>query len=124
MRCCGGSRDPRTAWRILSHCRDAEEPEAVACLEGVHLAMRLPEIPMILESDCQTVVTKFHTKGSDRSSVASFRGDARRWNLDQNNVTHELAHFAIMSCESQCFFFLLVFRSGLCPSLVRMLLNF
>ena len=24
-----------TAWRILSHCRDAEEDEAVACLEGV-----------------------------------------------------------------------------------------
>jgi hypothetical protein len=42
---------------------------------------------------------------------------------DQNNVTHELAHFAIRSWESQCFF-LLVFQSGLCPSLVTMLLNF
>jgi hypothetical protein len=34
---------------------------------------------MILESDCQTVVAKFHTKGRDLTAMASFRGDARRW---------------------------------------------
>lgn len=50
-----------TAWHILSHCKDAEEAEAEACLEGIHLAMRWPEIPMVLESDCRTVVAKFHT---------------------------------------------------------------
>jgi hypothetical protein len=60
---------------------EAKEAEAIACLEGVHLAMRWPEIPMILESDCQTVVAKFHTKGRDRSAMASFRRDARRWHL-------------------------------------------
>ena len=39
-----------TVWRVLSHCRDAEEAEVVACLEGIHLAMTWPEILMILES--------------------------------------------------------------------------
>jgi len=43
-----------------------------------------------------------------------------RGGRDQNNVAHELARFAR---ECQCFF-LLVFQSGLFPSLVRMLLNF
>jgi len=47
-----------TAGCIISHCSDAGEAEARACLEGVHMDMRWPEIPMILESDCQTVVAK------------------------------------------------------------------
>jgi hypothetical protein len=58
-----------TAWPVLSHCRDAEEAEVVACLEGLHLAIRWPEIPMILESDWQIVVAKFHAKGHDRSAL-------------------------------------------------------
>jgi len=34
------------------------------------MAMRWPEIPMILEYDCQTVVCVFfHTKGHDRSAL-------------------------------------------------------
>jgi len=31
-----------TAWRLLSHCWDAEEAEAVACREGIALSARWP----------------------------------------------------------------------------------
>jgi hypothetical protein len=37
--------------------RDVKEAEVHACLEGVHLVHRWPEVPMILESDCHSVVT-------------------------------------------------------------------
>ena len=50
-----------TVWRTISHCRDAEEAEYRACLEGTHLALWRPDTPMILESNCQTtVVSKLH----------------------------------------------------------------
>jgi hypothetical protein len=48
-------------------CRDAEEAEATACLEGVHLALRWTNNSMILEFDCQTVVTKLQAKDCDGS---------------------------------------------------------
>jgi hypothetical protein len=47
-----------TASCIISHCGDAEEAKARACLESVHMDLRWLEIPMILESNCQTVVAK------------------------------------------------------------------
>ena len=36
------------AWQILFHCRDAEETEAAASLEGVCLAAQWPKIPISL----------------------------------------------------------------------------
>lgn len=36
-----------TAWRVLSHCRDAAEVEAAACLEGIRLAARCTDRNMI-----------------------------------------------------------------------------
>jgi hypothetical protein len=66
-----------TAWRVIFHCRDAEEAEARACLEGVHLAHRWPEIPMILESDCHSVVTKLNESTRDRSSIWQLIEEAR-----------------------------------------------
>ena len=105
-----------TAWRFLSHCRDAEEAEATTCLEDLHMALRWPHIPMILESDCQSVVAKFHAKGYDRSAlwnVFAMMHDAGsqlcklevvKISRDQNNLAHELARFASRSRECQCFF--------------------
>jgi ribonuclease HI len=58
-----------TAWRVIFHCRDAEEAEAIACREGVHLALRWPHAPMILESDCHSVVAKLPANVRDRSSI-------------------------------------------------------
>ena len=36
--------------------------EIRAGAEGVHMALRWPDVPMILESDCESVVTKIRTK--------------------------------------------------------------
>ncbi|XP_066347579.1 uncharacterized protein [Miscanthus floridulus] len=66
-----------TAWRVIFHCRDAKEAEARACLEGVHLAHRWPEIPMIMESDCHSVVTKLKENTRDRSSIWQLVEEAR-----------------------------------------------
>lgn len=59
-----------SACRWLRHCRDAEEAEAQACLEGVRLAERWREKILILESDCSTVIDKLAALGIDRSPVA------------------------------------------------------
>lgn len=40
------------AWRKLFHCNDAEEAEAIACLEAVRLAERWEDAEILLESDC------------------------------------------------------------------------
>jgi ribonuclease HI len=105
-----------TSWHTLSHCRDAEEAEALPYLEGVHMALRWPEIPMILESDCQTMVVKFHIKGCDRSALWNVFAEMHdvgrqlckleviKISRDQNNMAHELARFASRSRECQCFF--------------------
>jgi ribonuclease HI len=105
-----------TAWRVIFHCRDAEEAEARACLEGVHLAHRWPEVPMVLESDCHSVVTKLNESTRDRSLIWQLIEEARevggqlsRIQFDQisrtqNNLAHLLAQFAIRSRECQVFF--------------------
>jgi hypothetical protein len=81
------------------------------------------------------VIAKFHIKGCDGSTLWNVfvemhdvgsqlcKLEVIKISRDQNNMAHELARFASSSRECQCFF-LLVFQSGSCPSLVRMLLNF
>jgi ribonuclease HI len=88
------------AWRTISHCRDAEEAEARACLEGANMALRWPDIPMTLESDCQTVVSKLHAAGRDRSILWQFIDETRavgsqlckleiiKISREQNNLAH------------------------------------
>jgi ribonuclease HI len=105
-----------TAWRTISYCRDAEEAEARACLEGANMALRWPDIPMTLESDCQTVVSKLHAAGRDRSILWQFIDETRAVgsqlckleffyiSREQNNLAYELAQFAISFKDCQCFF--------------------
>jgi ribonuclease HI len=45
-------------WRLLNQCRDVEEAEATACLEGIKLGQHWPDRQIILESDCAQIVTK------------------------------------------------------------------
>ena len=71
---------------------------------------------MILESDCQMVVTNFHTKGHDRSALWQVfaklhnagsqlcRPKVIKISRDQNNMARELACFVFRSRESLCFF--------------------
>ncbi|TVU41704.1 hypothetical protein EJB05_15247, partial [Eragrostis curvula] len=65
------------AWRKLFHCRDAEEAEAAACLDGVRLATRWPGVSMVLESDAALVVSKLKTDDCDRSLIAGLISDIR-----------------------------------------------
>ena len=101
-----------TAWRIIFHCRDAEEAEAKACLEGVHMALRWPGIPMILESDCQSVVSKLRATGCDRSQLWQIIEETRevggqlnrlqviKISRDQSFLTYELALPLSLGCLS------------------------
>jgi hypothetical protein len=80
------------------------------------MALRWPDIPMVLESDCQTVVSKLHAAGCDRSILWQFIDEARavgaqvckleiiKISRKQNNLAHELAQFAISFKDCQCFF--------------------
>jgi ribonuclease HI len=55
------------SWRLLRHCRDAEEAEAIACYEGIVLAAQWPHVPLMLETDCAVVAAKLKSNGQDRS---------------------------------------------------------
>ncbi|KAG8090926.1 hypothetical protein GUJ93_ZPchr0011g27432 [Zizania palustris] len=49
-------------WRLLHHCRDVEEAEAVGCLEAIRLADNWPsEVPLLIDTDCANVVAKVAT---------------------------------------------------------------
>ena len=58
-----------TAWRALFKCRDADEAEAWACLEGLRLAAQWIKQPVIVESDCARMVHAMKEK-EDRSAVS------------------------------------------------------
>jgi ribonuclease HI len=95
------------AWGCLLHCQDAEEAEAMACLEGVKLANLWPDQEVVVESDCALVVGKLCDDCVDRSLVTSIMGDiltekARMCGVsfkcirrEQNKLVHELAHLAL-----------------------------
>lgn len=96
---------------MLFHCRDAEEAETIACCEGITFAVRWPEIPMVLETDCAMVATKLKSIAQDRSAGWALVQEAQtsmeelcRLEIvkirSQNNVAHELAQFAIRSGRS------------------------
>uniref|UniRef100_K4AID3 RNase H type-1 domain-containing protein n=1 Tax=Setaria italica TaxID=4555 RepID=K4AID3_SETIT len=84
------------SWRWLRHCRNVEEAEALACLEGIRLAAWWADRVMVLEADCSTVIDKLTKGGMDRSRVVPVIMDASC----VNKVAHELAHLAIRS--KQC----------------------
>jgi hypothetical protein len=101
------------AWRVLHWCRDAEEVEAFACLEGLRASSRWPDRMVLLESDCSTVIGKFQERCRDRSIISPVICDGleaikalsdvsfSRVSRELNRVAHELAHLAIRSKESR-----------------------
>jgi ribonuclease HI len=100
-------------WSSIAHCRDAEEAEALACLEGIVLGRRWPDHEMILESDCSQLVDKLQAKDRDRSLVAPIICDILKESSslvsvsfskvrrEQNKVAHELAQLAMRSGDVQ-----------------------
>jgi hypothetical protein len=105
-----------TAWRLLFNCRDAEEAETLACLDGTRLANRWPDCAGVLEFDYAALVTKLNSSHQDRSIVASLNSDikdeiSQRSRISivkiprvKNRVAHDLAHFALISNRSQVSF--------------------
>ena len=57
-RTCYGSCVKLTAWRLLLHCRDPEEAEAAACREGIAMAARWHDLPMVLETDMRLLLRR------------------------------------------------------------------
>jgi hypothetical protein len=80
------------------------------------LASRWPDIPTVLETDCAVVTEKLNNNTKDRSLDRSLIREAQldmeelcrleivKISRCQNNVAHELAHFAIRSARSEVFF--------------------
>ena len=60
-----------TAWRALFKCRDADEAEAWACLEGLRLAAQWIKQPVIVESDC---ARRGKTSSTDVVAMESCQG--------------------------------------------------
>ncbi|TVU07185.1 hypothetical protein EJB05_47228, partial [Eragrostis curvula] len=58
-----------SSWRVIFSARNAEEVEALACLEGLALATEWAPHQVILESDCATVIQLMKSLGVQRSSV-------------------------------------------------------
>ncbi|KAF8692030.1 hypothetical protein HU200_039978 [Digitaria exilis] len=55
------------AGRRLYYCKDAEEAEALACLEGICMGARWADMNIILESDCASVIKLFKEDLNDRA---------------------------------------------------------
>ena len=58
-----------SACRSLQSCGDALEAELRSCLEGLELASRYSQLPIIVESDCFQLVASVSDKVQDRSSL-------------------------------------------------------
>jgi ribonuclease HI len=66
------------AWKILFHCRDAEEAEGITCLEGLKYADQWPHhIQVILESDCANIVAKIQSCEKDCSLLSAVIPDIK-----------------------------------------------
>jgi ribonuclease HI len=44
------------AWRTITNVASAEEAEALACLDGIRLAVEVTSSPTVVETDCSTLV--------------------------------------------------------------------
>jgi hypothetical protein len=51
-----------SAWWTLDHLSRAEEVEAVACLEGIHLALEWVKMPTEIETDCAVLLKAIKCK--------------------------------------------------------------
>lgn len=69
-----------SSWRVLFQCRDAEEAEALACLEAICLVIDRAHKPVIIEMDCRSVFLKLMSPEKDRSVTGHINsGDQASW---------------------------------------------
>ena len=92
-----------TAWSYISKGSDAEEIEALACREGLKLAVEWCKQRLILESDCRSLVETMKKWERNRSQlgfileeVLELADQLPEWKIahtrrERNGVAYELA---------------------------------
>jgi len=95
-----------TAWKYIDKAGDAEEVKALACAEGLKLALDWCSARAVLASDCATLVAVLQDQGElcsrlkliiDEVKLAG--DDLPEWTVihtkrESNRVAHELAQLA------------------------------
>jgi ribonuclease HI len=102
-----------TACRHLVSCDSPLEAELRACAEGLFLAMRLSDCPIVVESDCLEAVQMINEDTVNRSPYAGLInevkylcGSARECNVvhisrELNGVSHSLSQFGhVQTCTN------------------------
>jgi ribonuclease HI len=102
------------AWRVIGRCRDVEEAEALALLEGMQMAELWPDSTHVeFETDCADLVRKVEGKGRDCSMISALILDiqeimakrvsckVRKIWREQNMIVHNLAQFPSKPRTSQ-----------------------
>jgi hypothetical protein len=96
------------AWHTISHCRDAKEAEARVCLEGANMALRWPDIPMVLSQIakrwCPSRIIWQFIDETRAVGAQVCKLEIIKISRKQNNLAHELVQFAISFKDCQCFF--------------------
>lgn len=80
------------ACKMLHRCSSVAQAEALACLEGIRLAIEWVHLPAILESDNVEVVASLTMKSS---SISVWEGII--FEVKSNKITHALAQLAFSS---------------------------
>jgi ribonuclease HI len=94
------------AWRTRANVASAEEAEALACLEGIRLAVEWARLPTEVETNCATLVKAVNGIGTSRARwsghIEEIKGSSRMLSAckvahvgrDANQVAHDLAQLA------------------------------
>jgi hypothetical protein len=56
-----------SAWAVIEHCQTAAMGEAIACMEGLKLALACSNTDIIIETDCASILESFKEGSYDRS---------------------------------------------------------
>jgi hypothetical protein len=63
-----------SAWDMITHCQTAAMGEAIACLEGLKMALVNSNANIIVETDCASILKAFKDGRYDRSKVCHCEG--------------------------------------------------
>jgi ribonuclease HI len=100
----------------LLACDDPLEAEARACEEGLRLALEQSNKPIIMESDCYSLLSVGQTKTMDRSNLMHLMEEIKslvkgsrdisfvKVDRSEVRVSHCLANFAIAEARSDVWF--------------------
>lgn len=98
-----------SSWNVIDDCQSAEMAEGVACLEGIKWVRGFSALPLIVESDCQGLITTLLDPTETRSSLRPVIQEIRHLapfdpgiqfkftSRVNNGVAHEIAKFCVSS---------------------------